>query len=508
MKKILLLTAILLSIITAQAQTLYEVKYFDRDDNATYRGLFFYTDDETCFLRCVTEPDKNGNYNYWERDYYCDFSNENGDKMICFIPKPNENKDEPVFPTFVMQYDKQGSFSDEIYVIFQDVYDDEELQDENIESIEYFKEVDLAQIDENYILDFYDEDEEMYSKIINARNIILSQSNVTNNTNDNVSNQSVTMHLLMVAATEDESIGKSVKTDLNLVTRDFKQIAQQLNIKYNETIISGNKFNKSNIEKAIANFNPGANDIAVFIYSGHGFRYNDDTDAYPRMFLTYDGIADNAHQLSTTEVYNTIVKKKARFTLFLTDCCNSNYGATRAEVESACFARAAKNNNVDVAKLRDLFINGSGTVRATAAKAGQCALCDASGGFLLTSVLNNIKSQVSPLSNKAPSWNKIIENASKYVEKKTANDTESVSDGDEPQIVVRSVKVKLEKNESADSVDNGNNTSNNDDEEETKNKNKNNEDFTISDILCLLIPVIGLFVLIAVIVKIIRKKKA
>ena len=50
-KTMLTLVAMIIYVATTMAQSLYEVKYYDIDDKQTYKGLFFYTDDDNCFLR-------------------------------------------------------------------------------------------------------------------------------------------------------------------------------------------------------------------------------------------------------------------------------------------------------------------------------------------------------------------------------------------------------------------------------------------------------------------------
>ena len=439
-----------------------------------------------------------------------------GANYLYFLPQPSENRNEPVFPTFCMAYSPNGEFETQTWAIFQDVYGEDELLDENMKEVDYFREVNLAEKDKKYFLQFYDEDETMFKTIMRAKQQLSEQDN-DNNSNDNNSNNNnsnnndytpdsnapVTMHLLLVAATKDESIGESVTTDVNLVKKNFSGIAKKLGIAYKETIIAGDDFEKSNIQKAVSRLSVGSNDVVVFVYSGHGFRFDDDTDEHPRMYLTYDGDLNENTEISTTEIYNEITAKKARLTIFLTDCCNSKAGVQRAEVESVAFGTRAANNNVDINKLRALFVEESGTIRATAAKPGQYARCDASGGFMLTSILNNIKAQSSALNDKQPSWNTIVENASKAVAKKTSNLIDEAGNTEQPQVVVRSVHVKNSPSSQRTSL-----TDNSIDKSNDSNSNSTDEeedDWSV--LLCLLVPALVIIVLIVVIIKLLNKRK-
>ncbi len=510
MKKILFTIVAVLLCMAAKSQTLYEMKYYDIIDEDTYYGLFFFTDEDNCFLRCVTEPDKNGKYYSWEYNYHCVFEKRDGINYIYFIPEQKKKKDDPLIPSFCMGYSPKGDFESETWAIFQDLYDDEdeEIYDENMKEVDYFREIDLREKNEDFFLQFYDADEDMFKTIMAARKQLIGQ-NVSQDehsgSNNNASDGSVTMHLLMVAATQDESIGESVMTDVNLVKKNFSGIAKKLGIEYKETTIMGNSFKKANILNAVNRLNPGSNDIVVFVYSGHGFRFDDDKDAYPRMLLTYDSDLSENTELSTTELYKMIVDKKARLTIFLTDCCNSKAGVSRAEVESVAFGTRGTTNNVDIDKLYDLFIDESGTIRATAAKAGQYALCDASGGFMLTSILNNIKAQTSVLAKGSPSWQTIVENASKAVAKKTSNQIDEAGDETSPQIVVRAVKVRDINGGRTSTLESSDNES--ESLSDANTKSSSDDDDALVNFICMTIPVIIILILIIVIIKFLKRKK-
>lgn len=510
MKKVILTIITVLLCMVAKSQTLYELKYYDIVDDETYKGLFVFTDEENCVLRCVSKPDKSGRYNWWEYNYTCVYEKEKGVHYLSFIHEEPEDKNAPIVPEFCMEYTTRGGFQSQTYAVFHDPNAEDDTDDQ-WEEVEYFREIDIQEKDENYFMQFYDADEEMFQLIMEARDLLISQEDKYNddkyeddNTDEDgntADDGSTTMHLILVGATMDETIGESVVTDVNLVKDNFKEIAKKIGIRYKETVIMGNNFKKANIENTVNRLNVGKNDVVIFVYSGHGFRFDDDTDPYPRMYLAYDGEVTATTELSTTELYEKITQKNARLTIFLTDCCNSKYGATRAEVESIAFGTRGTSNNTDVDKLYHLFVEESGTVRATAAKAGQYALCDASGGFMLTSIINNIKSLTSALSKDTPSWEAIIENASKVVAKKTSNQIDERGNETAPQYVVRSIsmdgKAKItNETESLSSVNTRSNT----------NTDSASDDFMI-DLTCVLLSVAVILILVIVIIKMLKKKK-
>ena len=140
------------------------------------------------------------------------------------------------------------------------------------------------------------------------------------------------LFLVVVANTTDSSIGLSSKKDLDNVTKTFTGLAKDLGMEIIPTYISGAGFSKQAVEKAISKptLNPSPIDIVVFYYSGHGFRYTDDTSRYPRISLrTSPKMARSKNNLGIEEIYQQIVKLDARVTIVLSDCCNENIGIPR-----------------------------------------------------------------------------------------------------------------------------------------------------------------------------------
>ena len=140
------------------------------------------------------------------------------------------------------------------------------------------------------------------------------------------------LFLIVVANTTDSSIGLSSKKDLDNVTKTFTGLAKDLGMEIMPTYISGNGFSKQAVEKAISKpkLNPSPIDIVVFYYSGHGFRYTDDTSRYPRISLrTSPKMARSKNNLGIEEIYQQIVKLGARVNIVLSDCCNENIGIPR-----------------------------------------------------------------------------------------------------------------------------------------------------------------------------------
>lgn len=250
-----------------------------------------------------------------------------------------------------------------------------------------------------------------------------------------------TLHLMMVAATHDETIGQSVEQDMKAVTKEFKTIADKLGITYNEIMVSGDDFSKASINNAIDNLTPSPDDIVAFMYCGHGFRFSDDTDEYPRMYLSYTDLMGNDY-MSMSEVYSRLTAKNARLTLVFSDCCNTESTIPREELEDYATRDLL---NLDVNKLKTLFLESEGSLQATAAAPGQAACCTADGGFMTQSLIRNINKMANPDTKDSPQWSTIIDKTSKYVKKRTEEEQ------DNPQIIVRKISLRGEAAPQSDS---------------------------------------------------------
>lgn len=500
MKKILFLFLSLTLWLSVKSQTFYEVRYFDALDSMQYLGLMTYWDNENITVRFLQDDDNQGDeISYWECNYACEFEKKGKVNYMIFKPIVKRDKaSDGAYPYFIWTWTKKDASdqSESPFVVF-----DMKQFGDDMQTAEYFEEISLDDMDAEYVEQFYDKDEKMYSVIIDACKLVREQDgNVSTSVG---SNDAITMHFIMVAATMDESIGESVETDIKLVEPEFKKFAEQLKIGYDEQIISGNAFCKANVEKALNKLNPNPNDIVVFVYSGHGFRFDDDTDDYPNMFLTY-GSADDMtadDYIGVSDIFNSITSKKPRLTIVISDCCNSKFGVTRQEVESSALA-ARGNKSYDLAKLKKLFIDSYGNMKVTAAKAGQVALCDARGGYLLTSFLSNLHSQISAVSDKTPSWQTIIENSREYVKRKTTGFDEAGRDRD-PQIVVRSVSVKT-KNSEGELEEEAIPASFSSDI--NRNDQTSEDDDWLLGLLCIFLPIIIIIVLIVIIIRIMIKR--
>lgn len=139
------------------------------------------------------------------------------------------------------------------------------------------------------------------------------------------------MFLLIVANTNDETVGKSVATDLKNVKETFTDLARALGVVNIYPIyIEGDGYSKSAVEAALARIEaqkPSSKDIIIFYFSGHGFRLpNQKSDLALMSFRTpLNRLKKEVGEyIALEEVNKRITALKPGISIVLADCCNAN----------------------------------------------------------------------------------------------------------------------------------------------------------------------------------------
>ena len=149
------------------------------------------------------------------------------------------------------------------------------------------------------------------------------------------------MFLIAVIDSDDKDIGERCETDLGNVTYAFQDLADWLDVDMEDPkVIKGGEFSKAAVNDAIDNWlksqQPASDDIVVFYYSGHGFRYPNDASDYPRMWLkasTDQNVETNNLRLEE-DIYDRIIKLGAGVNIVLSDCCNTTAAGDNANFDN------------------------------------------------------------------------------------------------------------------------------------------------------------------------------
>ena len=276
-------------------------------------------------------------------------------------------------------------------------------------AIDTFKSVqfiDAKSMDEALVLQFFTRTDEFYKSLFTVKTRDL-----------NVFEKRSKLNLLVVANSNDAEIGASCKKDMERVIETYTNLANFIGIGIDVKAISGTEYNKANVVNAIDKLTPSSNDIVVFYYSGHGFRKPKDNRTYPYIDLrpkpddTY-----MVNSLNMEDIYSSIRKKKARFNLVLSDCCNTEVSETNA-IGSPIARTKSLGINWSQNNCLALFMNPKPmSVLATAARPDQRAASNNEfGGFFSYFFKTSMETHFSFLKLNV-NWQSVLEQARKQTE--------------------------------------------------------------------------------------------
>jgi Caspase domain len=226
------------------------------------------------------------------------------------------------------------------------------------------------------------------------------------------------LFLLVVASTNDSSIGTSCLSDGRKSVQTFSDVADFLGIRKMIDTVYGDRYNKTTVVNEIAKINPAPNDIVIFYYSGHGFtdekKKNKD---FPFLDLRDPLIRPRADPTTQTlniqDIYDIIDKKGARFNLVLSDCCND---AVEAINTTGIPPPRGKGSGVkwNFENVKALFMNQQRlSLLMTAASKGERASSNNNfGGFFSHFFLSSMTTYLGPDKGN-PSWIQVMADAQK-----------------------------------------------------------------------------------------------
>lgn len=427
----------MLSVGSSLAQTFYEVNYIDPDDQEEYTGLMIYYDDEHCQMRLVNDELLARDEVYESNYVQAMADKESRDDVGVMLYCPEEDN----FPIFLWMWERDDAsdISEKPYCTF-DVEDEDAYFETN-----YFTEISLRDMSEEYIAQFYGKEEPEYEMMMRGlRSVHPDASDVALTspaaTPDN--DERGKFRMMIIANTWVSDIGTACKRDLDNLRSEFSAIAKVLGMEYEEQVIEAGNYDKATAVRMIKGAEAGPDDVLMFVYTGHGFRWDDQTDYYPNIDLTsssYDDIRKS--YVAMSDIYDELSTKGARLTIVLSDCCNSKIGTdTPLANTNSLFSRS--NTNFDLSKLQSLFLGSSGTVRATASSPGEVSWCGVNGGFFLLSFIESLRAQISPLQESAPTWDALISNAIESARKKSVAGSGTKEQNGMQQVLTRSVSFK------------------------------------------------------------------
>lgn len=437
------------------SQSFYELNFTDKVGN-NYKGFMVYVSESESYVRMAYYSE--GQYRVVNISY--DAKTGVLDDGTHYFVMTGSN------PTYITESNRGESYNPDTYVwLWSDakdfglpyVTDDPNFAEENFKQVDSYTELDPHTFTKEYLNQFYSTDEQDYLALMNMvgdnynsytnndvnynsdnYNNENTNNNNNNNTNNNNSGGKVTMHLVIAANTAIPDIGVSCEKDKVRMISEMDAVADALGISMKQYIVDGKNLTKENVKSTLDGLQPGSNDIVVFFYSGHGFRWSNQSDQYSNMDFRYNPYTEisTGTCMTLTEVTNIIESKGARLNISLADCCNSDIGVNARSSEK--FLTSRSDPNFDEKKLARLFLKAKGTLMSCAASPGEVSWCNESdGGFFMFSFFQAFHEEVGYLSND-PTWDEIMANTKKYAAYKTSP---SGGSGGSVQNAVKSVNV-------------------------------------------------------------------
>lgn len=216
--------------------------------------------------------------------------------------------------------------------------------------------------------------------------------------------KSMKLHLIIIADTTEQVIGKSCAMDYHRTYSTYKDLANYLGCQFHFVGLAGKTFTKSDVVSQLKLLKPSTQDMVVFYYTGHGFRKPDDARRFPYLDLrSRNGQSFLVETLNMEDIYTIIKKKNARMNLVMSDCCNAYVGAENVKATPP-FVTKSLPQEYYLENVRSLFLKPKISILATAADSTQKATSnDLCGGFFSYFFKQSLESGCSQ-STVSPTW--------------------------------------------------------------------------------------------------------
>ncbi len=213
------------------------------------------------------------------------------------------------------------------------------------------------------------------------------------------------LHLFVVSATNDATIGNYCKINKENIISVFTQMCEQAEMELHTIDLSGNEATTTNIAAQIANLQTGKDDAIIFQYSGHGANNG---NLWP--FLLIPG-----KKLGLEDIHNSLCKKNARLTLTIGDCCNFGSEATFVSKDNATRKSINNYGNVILKNNCNLLLRQSAlNLLAASSERGQFSqYIQNIGGLYTSSLVDALLAIMKNKKNTEVQWETVFKNTQK-----------------------------------------------------------------------------------------------
>ncbi|MFM9948369.1 MAG: caspase family protein [Saprospiraceae bacterium] len=231
-----------------------------------------------------------------------------------------------------------------------------------------------------------------------------------------------TLHLITSIDVVNSDIAQGCSKDYQNANELFKAVAEMGGMNYRPVNL---RFDRDQVEAFVHNFQCGPNDVVVFLYSGHGFQYDNDGDLWPWPHLFYcnreRGINNDDCELDLEDVYDLLVEKNPRMSITLGNSCNDPIDSSQGSTNTAGEANDFSGSGGNLQKI-GLFTNFRGHILASASSPGQGSYTtDENGAYFIVELFKHIAEGLD--SDQPTSWKNILEQTKNSVKSLNSNQT-------------------------------------------------------------------------------------
>ncbi|MEM6846270.1 MAG: caspase family protein [Bacteroidota bacterium] len=207
------------------------------------------------------------------------------------------------------------------------------------------------------------------------------------------------LHFIMFAD-KYSNVAESCSTDEKLLTKQLRHIANKTQM---DLEIYTGDFSPRGVERALNRVNASENDAIMFYYSGHGFRYRDQSNRsskFPYMFLSKEDGHPHEVGMSLESVKDKLRSKGARLVLVFGNLCNNSIKIDEPVRMPTDFASEA---------YKRLFLFSEGYLISSSSVPGQYSYATNKGGIFTLSFLEAMQEQTTARQGMNLTWNKLLD---------------------------------------------------------------------------------------------------
>lgn len=234
-----------------------------------------------------------------------------------------------------------------------------------------------------------------------------------------------TLHLITCIDDINEDISVGCKKDYQKAVAILGAVAKDAGMNFDARPVH---FDAQSLMQELENFHCGSEDVVIFLFSGHGFKYEFDDEEWrwPILFFcekaAFHAEGSENCEVDLDDVQGYLQHSGARMSITLGDCCNNVPDSPASEA-----ARTQENYPVfqpnEALKGLELFTHFQGHIIASAASPGETGMStDEDGSNFSNAFFKNLYQVLQP-NAAAVTWQELMENTREEVMKENPGQT-------------------------------------------------------------------------------------